>query len=610
MTDKTSLSQYFSEVDGGNLLSKPEELELARIMDEGRWHDEEGNLNPNKLWDLSKDPSTLRKARKAREKLVESNLRLVAAVAKNYQNKGCELEDLIQEGNIGLMDGIDRFDHKKKLKISTYCCVPLSTQIFTKRGWKNYDQLIDGDETLGYNKSSGKTEWTKIKGIVTYKNAPLLRFGDSLWEAICTPNHKWLISHNGKTKLCPIEDWPSLQKYTWPIENKKTGKYERSKTHLITSAPFVGGNSDITPDEAALLAWVLSDGSMMGDYKNRDPQGAVIIQKNYIKEVKNLLERLEIPKEGSKHDNHGCLSFTVNAKFFRDLWKKAGLDKKTYSEFVLDLKPESRKAWLSAWELAEGTKGRKTIAQNEGEKLDALVLTKFLEGLPDIQVRLVDKNKEKCFRVMHHERWRTPRRCTVSYHGVGDVWCPKTELGTWTARSEKGSVFLTGNTWWIRQRIDRLISNHSRTVRVPVHVQTLSHKLKGMIESYVKEFNCMPSIPEISNALDCTHDMAKAALQTMGPNPTITLDHSPTGMEDSDESLHSYIEDENAASPLDLVSHQELVGVIKEVVKTLPERDEKILRLRFGIIEDPKDHEKWPITEEEVEELEKRKENG
>lgn len=286
MREKTSLNQYFSEVDGGKLLKKEEELKLAMIMDSGRWHDKDGRLNPNKLWDLSKDPEVLRRAKKAREKLVKSNLRLVASVAKHYQNKGCELEDLIQEGNIGLIDGIDRFDHKKLLKISTYC------------------------------------------------------------------------------------------------------------------------------------------------------------------------------------------------------------------------------------------------------------------------------------------------------------------------------------TWWIRQRIDRLISNHGRTVRIPVHVQTLSYKLRGMLENFKNENGRIPSPEEISKELECTTDMAKQAFQALSQNSIIALDHNPSSSDENDESLHSYIEDENITSPLNAVSHQELVESIRKIIKELPARDEKILRLRFGIVEDPKDHESWPITNGEIEILEKRKKNG
>lgn len=284
----SSLSLYFADVDRGNLLSKEEELFLARTMDEARYRDKNGKKSDSKLWNDNIEPETLFKAKKAREKLINSNLRLVASVAKKFQGKGCELEDLIQEGNIGLMDGIDRFDHSRNLKISTYC------------------------------------------------------------------------------------------------------------------------------------------------------------------------------------------------------------------------------------------------------------------------------------------------------------------------------------TWWIRQRIDRLISNHGRTVRVPVHVQTLASKLRNMIEEYREEFDCDPTPEEIKESLECSLDMAKAALLLITSPKNISIDQEPTNFKDNNDgsdNLHSYFEDKNATDPLDCISHQELANTVKEAISTLSERDEKILRLRFGIVENPEDHKRWPITKKELQKLKERK-NG
>jgi RNA polymerase primary sigma factor len=119
-TNQSSLSIYFSEVDGGALLTREQEQELAKTMDAAREKNQDGKRSTEQLWKKDVSPITLRKAKRAREKLITSNLRLVASVAKNFQGKGCELADLIQEGNIGLMDGIDRFDWEKGLKISTY----------------------------------------------------------------------------------------------------------------------------------------------------------------------------------------------------------------------------------------------------------------------------------------------------------------------------------------------------------------------------------------------------------------------------------------------------------------------------------------------------------
>lgn len=283
----SSLSIYFSEVDGGKLLTKQQEIQLAKSMDMARYRDKDGKTSDEKLWkdenDENFDVKALYKAKKAREKLISSNLRLVASVAKNFQGKGCEFEDLIQEGNIGLMDGIDRFDWTRNLKISTYCC------------------------------------------------------------------------------------------------------------------------------------------------------------------------------------------------------------------------------------------------------------------------------------------------------------------------------------WWIRQRIDRLIANHGRTVRVPVHVQNLASKLRNMVEKFNEDFDCNPTVEEISESLDCSTDMAKAALLSVISPTNVAIDHAASS--EGDDNLHSYIEDENSINPLDILSHKELVRSIRKIIKDLPPRDEKIIRLRFGITEDPKDFESWRITEKELMDLEARK-NG
>ncbi len=103
------------------LLTRQEEAELAKTMSQARARLPDGVIDTNKLWKEDIDPLTLRKAQLARDKLIYHNRRLVASVANKFKNQGCDYEDLIQEGNIGLITGIDKFDWKKNLKISTYC---------------------------------------------------------------------------------------------------------------------------------------------------------------------------------------------------------------------------------------------------------------------------------------------------------------------------------------------------------------------------------------------------------------------------------------------------------------------------------------------------------
>jgi RNA polymerase primary sigma factor len=91
-----SLSSYFSNVGNHKLLTREEEVELAKRIKAG-------------------DKS-------ARDQMVNANLRLAISIAKKYQNRGADFEDLIQESNIGLMKAVDRFDHTKGFKFSTYAC--------------------------------------------------------------------------------------------------------------------------------------------------------------------------------------------------------------------------------------------------------------------------------------------------------------------------------------------------------------------------------------------------------------------------------------------------------------------------------------------------------
>ena len=89
-----ALQEYFSKVGKYPLLSREEEVTLAKKIEAG-------------------DP-------RAKNKMIESNLRLAISIAKKYQQKGCSLEDLIQESNMGLMKAVERFDWRKGFKFSTY----------------------------------------------------------------------------------------------------------------------------------------------------------------------------------------------------------------------------------------------------------------------------------------------------------------------------------------------------------------------------------------------------------------------------------------------------------------------------------------------------------
>ncbi|MGQ9586288.1 MAG: sigma-70 family RNA polymerase sigma factor [Anaerolineae bacterium] len=113
---------YFQEMARTPLLSAEEEVELARLLEAGRKAEErlKGNGKSLTSEEFRELTEIVAKAQVARDHLIRANTRLVVGVAKRYRGWGIPFEDLIQEGNIGLMRAVDRFDHEKGYKFSTY----------------------------------------------------------------------------------------------------------------------------------------------------------------------------------------------------------------------------------------------------------------------------------------------------------------------------------------------------------------------------------------------------------------------------------------------------------------------------------------------------------
>ena len=70
-------------------------------------------------------------------------------------------------------------------------CLPLSAEILTRRGWLKHDEIRVGDETIGYNPQSGRSEWTTVTRVVRYEDGEIWRIGNKRWHADVTPNHRW-----------------------------------------------------------------------------------------------------------------------------------------------------------------------------------------------------------------------------------------------------------------------------------------------------------------------------------------------------------------------------------------------------------------------------------
>ena len=144
---------------------------------------------------------------------------------------------------------------------------------------------------------------------------------------------------------------------------------------------------------------------------------------------------------------------------------------------------------------------------------------------------------------------------------------------------ERGYKFSTYATWWIRQAITRAIADQSRTIRVPVHMVETLNKINKIKHSFLQEFGREPSNAELAKKLNLDEKKIKNIIK-ISKEP-VSLE-TPVG-DGNDASIKDFIENENEFTPSDLVANNDLKEKVREVLKTLTPREEKVLKMRFGI---------------------------
>ena len=144
----------------------------------------------------------------------------------------------------------------------------------------------------------------------------------------------------------------------------------------------------------------------------------------------------------------------------------------------------------------------------------------------------------------------------------------------------KGFKFSTYATWWIRQAITRAIADQARTIRIPVHMVETINKLTRVQRQLVQDLGREPSAEEIAEKMGTISPEKVREIQKIALEP-VSLE-TPIGEED-DSHLGDFIEDKEAQSPDEYANNQLLKDEINNVLQGLTEREEKVLRLRFGL---------------------------
>jgi RNA polymerase primary sigma factor len=144
---------------------------------------------------------------------------------------------------------------------------------------------------------------------------------------------------------------------------------------------------------------------------------------------------------------------------------------------------------------------------------------------------------------------------------------------------QKGFKFSTYATWWIRQAITRAIADQARTIRIPVHMVETINKLIRVQRQLLQDLGREPTPEEIGEDMDLTPEKVREILK-IAQEP-VSLE-TPIGEED-DSHLGDFIEDQDATSPSEHAAYELLKEQLEDVLDTLTDREENVLRLRFGL---------------------------
>ena len=169
----------------------------------------------------------------------------------------------------------------------------------------------------------------------------------------------------------------------------------------------------------------------------------------------------------------------------------------------------------------------------------------------------------------------------------------------------KGFKFSTYATWWIKQAITRAIADQARTIRVPVHMVETINKLARMQRKLTQELRRDPTPEELADALHLTVEKVQQ-IQKIAQEP-VSLE-TPVGEED-DSTLGDFVHDVELPNPLEYTINEKYKEEIDSVLKTLTPREEKVLRLRVGLV-DGKQHtleevgKEFNVTRERIRQIE------
>lgn len=174
---------------------------------------------------------------------------------------------------------------------------------------------------------------------------------------------------------------------------------------------------------------------------------------------------------------------------------------------------------------------------------------------------------------------------------------------------DKGFKFSTYATWWIRQAITRAIADQARTIRIPVHMVETINKLLRTQRRMTQDLNREPTIEELAKELEMEPEKVEYVIKIKQDIQSLDAGVGRDGDEGDESTLSEFIEDEDSATPEEAATSQLLKEQVQAVLSTLSDREQKIVRMRFGL-DNGKSHtleevgQEFAVTRERIRQIE------
>jgi len=168
----------------------------------------------------------------------------------------------------------------------------------------------------------------------------------------------------------------------------------------------------------------------------------------------------------------------------------------------------------------------------------------------------------------------------------------------------RGFKFSTYASWWIRQSVRRHVTDHSCNIRMPASANAFYYRSKIMIQDYTAEFGCAPNDDEVAEFMGVSLNKYLSLMNTY--RGTLSLDASAISGDGEGPRLHETIADSNQVDPIEQMDKEKVIAIVRAALSTLTAREEKVIRLRFGISEEPDNDVNYPISDKEIAILDSR----